>query len=602
MALLGMKDVHLVYDGPMILHGISLQIEPGERVGLVGRNGTGKSSLLRVIEGRQLPDSGEVTRQQGLRVAGLAQEVPADLPGKVRESLDALAHQMGSVEEWEIEARIDRVIRDLKLEPDQDISNLSAGSKRRVLLAQALIQEPDLLVLDEPTNHLDIEVIQKLEESLQRFRGALVFVTHDRSFLRRLSTRILDLDRGDLRSYRCDYATYLARREVELEAESEERLQFDKKLAKEEAWIRRGVKARRARNQGRVRALHKLREERLARRERTGGMRAQLQESDRTGQLVLKADHVCKSYDGRVVIDDYNVIISRKDRIGIIGPNGCGKSTLLKLLLGELEPDSGTIKRGTKFEVAHFDQLHSTLDDSKTVEENVGQGSDKIEVGGGTRHIMGYLQDFLFTPEQIRGPIRKLSGGERNRLQLAKILAKPCNVLVMDEPTNDLDVETLELLEAMLAEFGGTLLLVSHDREFLNNVVTSTIAFDDDGVVREYDGGYDDWLRQRPVANKAGGKGRGATKAGAASAPGKKPRRLNNKERAELENLPNKIVEFESEVAELNDRMAAPDFYKRKAKDITAARKRLASLEQKMEAALERWTELEAIAEAAKKK
>ncbi len=602
MALLGMKDVHLVYDGPMILHGISLQIEPGERVGLVGRNGTGKSSLLRVIEGRQLPDSGEVTRQQGLRVAGLAQEVPADLPGKVRESLDALAHQMGSVEEWEIEARIDRVIRDLKLEPDQEISNLSAGSKRRVLLAQALIQEPDLLVLDEPTNHLDIEVIQKLEESLQRFRGALVFVTHDRSFLRRLSTRILDLDRGDLRSYRCDYATYLARREVELEAESEERLQFDKKLAKEEAWIRRGVKARRARNQGRVRALHKLREERLARRERTGGMRAQLQESDRTGQLVLKADHVCKSYDSKVVIDDYNVIISRKDRIGIIGPNGCGKSTLLKLLLGELEPDSGTIKRGTKFEVAHFDQLHSTLDDSKTVEENVGQGSDKIEVGGGTRHIMGYLQDFLFTPEQIRGPIRKLSGGERNRLQLAKILAKPCNVLVMDEPTNDLDVETLELLEAMLAEFGGTLLLVSHDREFLNNVVTSTIAFDDDGVVREYDGGYDDWLRQRPVANKAGGKGRGAAKAGAASAPGKKPRRLNNKERAELENLPNKIVEFESEVAELNDRMAAPDFYKRKAKDITAARKRMASLEQKMEAALERWTELEAIAEAAKKK
>ncbi|MEE9393524.1 MAG: ATP-binding cassette domain-containing protein, partial [Planctomycetota bacterium] len=451
-------------------------------------------------------------------------------------------------------------------------------------------------------NHLDIEVIQKLEESLQRFRGALVFVTHDRSFLRRLSTRILDLDRGDLRSYRCDYATYLARREVELEAESEERLQFDKKLAKEEAWIRRGVKARRARNQGRVRALHKLREERLARRERTGGMRAQLQESDRTGQLVLKADHVCKSYDSKVVIDDYNVIISRKDRIGIIGPNGCGKSTLLKLLLGELEPDSGTIKRGTKFEVAHFDQLHSTLDDSKTVEENVGQGSDKIEVGGGTRHIMGYLQDFLFTPEQIRGPIRKLSGGERNRLQLAKILAKPCNVLVMDEPTNDLDVETLELLEAMLAEFGGTLLLVSHDREFLNNVVTSTIAFDDDGVVREYDGGYDDWLRQRPVANKAGGKGRGAAKAGAASAPGKKPRRLNNKERAELENLPNKIVEFESEVAELNDRMAAPDFYKRKAKDITAARKRMASLEQKMEAALERWTELEAIAEAAKKK
>ncbi len=597
MAEIGLSGVTHGFGGPLLLDGVELQIERGERVGLVGRNGAGKSTMLKVLSGRLKPDGGVVTRRADLRIAGLEQEVPTEFHGTVHERLVEVLDELGLEHDWEVEQRLDRVLVDLGLDPAARLEHLSAGAKRRVLLARALVVEPDVLILDEPTNHLDLEGVLHLEEYLLRREGALVFVTHDRAFLRRVATRILDLDRGQLRSYTCDYTTYLERREAELAAEEEQNVQFDKKLAKEEAWLRRGVKARRTRNMGRVRALKAMREERASRREVQGRARADLNQAGRTGQLVIRASDVSVAFGAKRVLDGVELEVQRGDRLGVVGPNGAGKSTLLSVLLGERTPDSGTVRIGTGVEVGRFDQLHTVLDESKSVMENVVDFGDTVTINGHSRHILGYLGDFLFTPEQARGPITKLSGGERNRLQLAKLLARPSNLLVLDEPTNDLDVETLELLESLLVEFKGTLIVVSHDREFLDNVVTSTLVFEGEGRVREYVGGYTDWRRDAEREAKA------ETRAAAtAPKPGKvreqtRPRRLSFKEKQELEALPARIEALEERKSELEAAMADPDFYRRDGDAIAADTAEFEALAADLESSYARWEELEALAE-----
>ena len=597
MPLLSLNDVSIAFAGPPLLDRAGLQIEEGERLGLLGRNGAGKSTLLKLLEGSLLPDSGGVVRSPRLRVAGLQQDVPLDLAGRVRDYLHDVCGASRSDASWEIETRIEKAAHDLSLDLEADIASLSAGSKRRVLLAAALVRDPDVLLLDEPTNHLDLEAIDHLEDTLQKRRGALVFVTHDRTFLRHIATRILDLDRGALRSYTVPYDAYVTLREDELRVEADQARAFDKKLAQEEAWVRRGIKARRTRNEGRVRSLEALRLERGARREDTGRVRAQLQESDRSGRRVLKFEELTFGYGGAPVVRDLSGTVMRGDRIGVMGPNGCGKTTLLKLLLGELQPQSGTVTPGARLEVAHFEQLHDVLDERKSVRENIAEGREMISVGGLERHVVGYLQDFLFSAEQIQGPVTRLSGGERRRLQMARILSRPCNVLVLDEPTNDLDLETLELLEDMLLEFDGTLLVVSHDRAFLDNVVTSTLVCEGGGTWREYVGGYEDWLRQRraPAATPA-------PASRAASAPAAKSaasRRLGFMEKRELAGLPAKIEALEAEKHALFARMASPDFYAAgKADESARAQARLAALETELHAAYARWEELEAVKDA----
>ncbi len=531
MPLIALSDVNLGFRGPPVLDQANLTIEPGERVCLLGRNGTGKTTLLRLLQGTLEPDRGEVIRQQGLRTAMLPQQVPRDLHGSVfdevargfgpkaellaeyhhlasrlaSEGSDDLQAELGRIQHaleadggWRMHQQIEAVVSRMSLQPDADVATLSAGMKRRVLLAKAVVGSPDLLLLDEPTNHLDIDAIRWLEDFLLRYGGTLLFVTHDRALLRKVATRILELDRGRLTSWSCDYATYLNRKEAALEAETRQNAEFDKKLAQEEVWIRTGIQARRTRNEGRVRALEALREVRRARRERPGDVKMEIQEAERTGRLVIEAKKLHFRYGDRAIVRDFSTMIMRGDRVGLIGPNGSGKTTLLRLLLGDLPPQTGTVRHGTNLEVAYFDQLHAQLDETKSVRENVRDGSDSVTINGRTRHIIGYLEDFLFTPEQASGPVARLSGGERNRLLLARLFTKPSNVLVMDEPTNDLDLETLELLEDLLSAYAGTLLLVSHDREFLNNVVTSTLVLEGEGRVKEYAGGYDDWLRQRP--------------------------------------------------------------------------------------------------------
>jgi len=593
MPLLGLNDVSLTFAGPALLDGVGLQIEDGERIGLLGRNGAGKSTLLRILLGTLAPDSGEVVRQPGLRVSGLQQDVPLDLAGSVSAYLHEVCGATTSERSWEIETRIDQAARDLKLDLEAAIETLSAGSKRRVLMAAALVRDSDLLILDEPTNHLDLDAIEHLEEALQRRRGTLVFVTHDRSFLRHLATRILDLDRGQVRSYRMSYDDYLAQREEELRVEAGQAALFDKKLAQEEAWLRRGIKARRTRNEGRVRALESLRLERGARRDETGRVRAQLQDAEKSGRVVLRCKDVDYAYDSAPVVRGLTTTIMRGDRIGILGPNGCGKTTLIDLLLGKLVPRHGSVTAGTRLEVAHFEQLHDVLDDRRTVVENLGDGRDTVTVAGVERHVVGYLRDFLFTPEQIQGPITRLSGGERRRLQLAKILSRPCNLLVLDEPTNDLDLETLELLEELLVEFQGTLLVVSHDRTFLDNVVTSTLVFEGDGRWREYVGGYEDWLRQRkseeapPVAKPP----RPMT-----GQAGTRPRRIGYMEQRELGELPGRIETLENEKRALFEHMAVPGFYSTAGDGIARTRQRLVEIEDEIRTAYARWMELEALA------
>ncbi len=598
MPLLSLNDVHLTFSGPPLLDGVGLQIEEGERIGLLGRNGAGKSTLLRILEGALAPDSGEVVRSPRLTVASLPQEVPHDLAGSVRDYLHEACGVTTSHRSWEIETRMDQAAHDLRIELDARVETLSAGSKRRVLLAAALVRDPDLLILDEPTNHLDTATIEHLESALARRRGSLVFVTHDRRFLADLATRILDLDRGRLRSYRTSYDAYLLQRDDELRVEADQAALFDKKLAQEEAWLRQGIKARRTRNEGRVRALQALRLERGARRDETARARAQMQEADRSGRKVLRCEGVGVAYGDTPIVRGLTLTILRGDRIGILGPNGCGKTTLIRLLLGELAPLEGTVTAGTKLEVAHYEQLHDVLDDSKTVKDNIGEGREVVTVNGAERHVVGYLGDFLFTPEQVQGPVTRLSGGERRRLQLAKILSRPCNLLVLDEPTNDLDLETLELLEELLAEFQGTLLVVSHDRAFLDNVVTSTLAFEGGGVWREYVGGYEDWLRQRPAAAPAAGARAAAKPTRSERAPA--ARRAGHKERRELGELPRKIEGLEAERRLLFERMATPEFYAGPGAEIARARARLETLEEEIRAAYARWMELESLSSGGK--
>ncbi len=600
MALLSMKDVSVSFGGPPVLQGVSLQIEKGERVCLMGRNGEGKSTLLKAIHGDILPDEGEILRAPGLRVAHLPQAVDGTLEGTVfqvtAQGVPAFTRDgesfSGPENQWRVEEQVGLVLSRMELDPQAPFETLSAGLKRRVVLARCLARDPDILLLDEPTNHLDLEAVSWLEDFLSRYRGTLVFVTHDRMFLQKLSTRIMELDRGRLSDWPCDYDTFLKRREAVLGAESQDWKRFDKKLAEEEAWIRQGVKARRTRNEGRVRALLKMREERARRRERTGGARLQVQEAERSGKLVVEAVNVTHGYGAHNVIEDFSTTVLRGDRVGIMGPNGAGKTTLLRLLLGEIRPQAGNVRLGARVETAYYDQLRGQLDEERSVQDNVADGNDTIVFNGRTRHIIGYLQDFLFAPERARSPVSVLSGGERNRLLLARLFSKPSNVLVLDEPTNDLDMETLELLEDLLQDYSGTVFLVSHDRTFLNNVVTSTLVFEGEGRVTEYVGGYDDWLLQRsekfrPKEPKA--------KQERSRPKSRGPRKLTFNEQRELETLPARIEELESEQKTLYEAMADPEFYKQESTPIIQAKERLEALEGEIMEAYARWEALEAV-------
>lgn len=627
MALLALRDVSLGFRGPPVLDAVNLTVEPGERICLLGRNGTGKTSLMRLLLAELEPDRGEVVRQQGLTCAMLPQEVPQGLSGTVfdevargfgpgaellaeyhrvahrlaveggsllRAELDRIQHSLEVQGGWRLHQEVESVLSRANLEPDADVATLSAGMKRRVLLAKALVRRPDLLLLDEPTNHLDVEAIDWLEEFLLRQGGSLLFVTHDRAFLRRLATRILDLDRGQLTSWPGDYELYLKRKQAALDAETSQRAEFDKKLAKEEVWIRTGIMARRTRNEGRVRALEKLRETRRARRDQAGEVRMEIQEAQRSGRLVIEAKTLGFAYDTRPIVDDFSTLIMRGDRVGLIGPNGSGKTTLLRLLLGELSPQDGSVRHGTNLEVAYFDQLHAQLDETRSVRDNASGGADAVVINGRRRHIIGYLEDFLFTPEQAAGPVTRLSGGERNRLLLARLFTKPSNVLVMDEPTNDLDLETVELLEDLLIDYPGTLLLVSHDREFLNNVVTSTLVLEGGGRIKEYAGGYDDWLRQRraetPKPVDPVEKPRPAR-----TPPKEPPRRLTFKQRQDLEALPGRIEALEADLAQLHQAMADPAYYRQPPNVLADTGARLQALQQDLAEAYRRWEDLEMI-------
>jgi ATP-binding cassette subfamily F protein uup len=599
MALISIQDVSYGFGGTPILENVNLQIEKGERLCLLGRNGEGKSTLMRLISGEILPDSGEIVRPKGIRVARLPQEVPREMPGTVHE-LVSLAR---GDEALESENRpepylVNAALSQFQLNPDARCADLSAGQKRQALLARAFACRPDLLLLDEPTNHLDIIAIGKLENELLRSGGTLVLVTHDRVFLQKLATVIVDLDRGRITRWACDYETYLVRKEAVLQAESTQAAQFDKKLSQEEAWIRQGVKARRTRNEGRVRVLEKMREMRKARRERQGNAAMSVQAAERSGKLVIEAHEIGYEYDGNPIIENFSTTVLRGDRVGIMGPNGAGKTTLLNLLLGRLSPTRGRIRQGTGLEIAYFDQLRAQLDEEKSVRENVGDGKDTVTVNGRQRHIIGYLKDFLFTPDRANSPVRVLSGGERNRLLLAKLFTRPSNVLVLDEPTNDLDAETLELLEDVLLDYPGTVLMVSHDRSFLNNVVTSTLAFEADGRIGEYVGGYDDWLRQRPEPTPQKPKKASRNPAGTGRpASLQPPRKLTFNEERELTALPQRIEALEVEQQTLFSTMAEPDFYRRESADIATLKKRLTEIESALEESFQRWELLEAIRE-----
>ncbi len=597
MSLFSLLDVNLCFGGPAVLDKVNFQIDPGERVCLLGRNGAGKSTLMRIISGEMKPDTGDVFRQPGAQFARLTQEVPQDLSGSVLDIVTSgLRPQAAHEEDWERDVLVHDLIDHLQLSAEAAFAELSGGLKRRALLGQALAAKPDLLLLDEPTNHLDLDSILWLEEFLISEKVTLFFVTHDRAFLRRLATRIVELDRGRLAGWACDYDTYLVRKEEVMAAEEKQQAAFDKKLAQEEVWIRKGVKAQRSRAQGRIHALMKMRAERTARRARTGSVTMRLTEPERSGMKVIDVENLSFSYpDGRVIVRDLTTTLMRGDKIGIIGPNGAGKSTLIRLLLGQLAPTAGTITHGTRLEVIYFDQMRSQIDDTKSVADNIAGGNETVTIGGRTRHVISYLQDFLFTPDRARTPARVLSGGERNRLLLARLFTKPANVLIMDEPTNDLDAETLDLLEDLLVEYQGTLLVVSHDRDFLDNVVTSTLVFEGDGRIGDYVGGYADWVREKEkeAARKAQLE---ETKAAVTSAPdGRQSRKLTNKERKELEELPARIEALESEQASLGARLADPVFYQKERKAAAEVKTRLDEIDRQHAIAFARWEELEAL-------
>ncbi len=628
MALVTLKGVNLAFGGPLLLEGADLQIEKGERICLIGRNGTGKSSLLKLIHRELSPDSGTVTGEPGLKTALLPQEVPLELEGSVydvvasghaenasllgeyhrlsrtlgdrddKEALDRLneiQHALEAAGAWQLHQQVRTVISRMGLEEPASFSELSAGLKRRVYLARALVSDPDLLLLDEPTNHLDIDAIVWMEGFLLRFAKTMLFVTHDRAFLKRLATRIVELDRARLVSFPGDYEGYLDRKEGMLENEAAQNARFDDRVKREEAWLKKGLRARRTRNEGRVRALMEMRAEVERRRQRSGNVRLLLQEAEKSGKLVLVAKDITFVYDGEPIIEGFSATIMRGEKVGIIGPNGCGKTTLLQILLGEVEPDTGSVRKGARLEVAYFDQLRAQLDDGQTLQQNVSGGGDTVFVNGKPRNVMGYLQDFLFSPAQIRAPITGLSGGERNRLLLAKLFARPSNVLVLDEPTNDLDPETLELLEAMLIEYAGTVLMVSHDRAFLNNVASSTLVFEGRGRVREYVGGYDDWLRQRPAEAESSKAAPSPKKARQRTAP-TRPRKLTFKERRELEGMPDAIDKLEAEKQTLFETLSDPDLYRSAGAEVAEYKARLEELEQELAEAYARWELLEDLA------
>ncbi len=627
--LVSLKNVSLAFGSAPLLEQVNLNIERGERLCLLGRNGTGKSTLLRVLGAEIGVDDGEIWRHDSLRVASLEQEVPVgdgrsvfDVVASGLETLGGLladyhrlAHQLEQgehdaallekfsqlqqkielAEGWRFEQRVSAAISRLELPVDKSMDELSGGLKRRVLLARALVQEPDLLLLDEPTNHLDIEGIAWLEEFMLSFRGALLFITHDRTFLQQLATRIIELDRGQLTSWPGDYANYLRKKEEWLAVESEQNALFDKRLAQEEVWIRQGIKARRTRNEGRVRALKALREQRGARRERGAKAKLNLEVANVSGKLVAEVEKTTLSLGGRCLLRDFSTRIVRGDRIGIIGPNGVGKTSLIKMLLGELPPDSGTVTLGTKLEVAYFDQQRAQLDPQKTVIENLNLGTDQVTINGSSRHVISYLQDFLFTPQRINSPVSSLSGGERNRLLLAQLFTRPANLLVMDEPTNDLDVETLELLEELLTEFKGTLLLVSHDRSFLDNVVTSTLVFEGNGILCEYVGGYQDWLQQKvqtsPVRPGVNTKSKNEPTAKTPAA--NKIRKLSYKEQHELASLPEKIEAQEREQESLQAKISDTGFYQQDKQTIVETLQQMESIQEELEQLYQRWEALE---------
>jgi ABC transport system ATP-binding/permease protein len=592
MALLSLRNISLAFGGPRLLDEVSLQIEQGERLCLMGRNGEGKSTLLRLIRGEIGPDEGELIRQQGLVVSLLPQQVPLDRAGTVADQVAHGLQDQGHDSHWS-DHRVQAIVSRLSLDPDAIFENLSSGMKRRVLLGAALVTEPDILLLDEPTNHLDIESIRWLEAFLLRSGGTLIFVTHDRVFLEKLATRIVELDRGHLYDWACDYPTFLKRRDELFSAEAKQQELFDKKLAQEEVWIRKGIEARRTRNEGRVRALKAMREERRKRRERQGIARIQSQEAERSGTLVIEAKNLSFGYgEESLVVQNLTTTILRGDKVGIIGANASGKTTLIRLLLGDLTPREGTVRHGTRLEVAYFDQLKATLDENKTVQQNISD-YDTIPINGQPRHIISYLEDFLFPPERSRSLVKFLSGGERSRLLLARLFVKPSNVLIMDEPTNDLDIETLELLEALLVEYQGTVLLVSHDRAFLNEVVTSTLAIETDGSIGEYDGGYDDYLRQQPEPTVVESKSSAATRSDQTSAAPEKRKKLSFKEKRERDALPGQIEKMEAEICELHATIGDPSFYKRDRAEIAKTNARLEELEKALAAAYERWEVLE---------
>ena len=593
MPLLNITELSYHLRGKALLDAVSCRVEPRERIGLLGRNGAGKTTFMRLLCGEIEGDGGTLAFTPGSRVARLPQEVPLDLAGPVTEIVRQGFDVHSQEPEWQEEQRAEQIIQMMELDPEAAFERLSSGMKRRVLLARAIVSRPDMLLLDEPTNHLDLDSIQWLETFLGRWDGALIFVTHDRQFLRRLATRIMEIDRGKLFDWSCDYDTFLVRKEAALAVEDKQNALFDKRLAIEEVWIRQGVKARRVRNEGRVKALEKLRIVRSDRRDRVGKVRLEIQEAERSGALVADLKNVTFSYPGRTIVDTFSTTVMRGDKIGIIGRNGAGKTTLLRLILGELEPTSGKVRLGSNLQIAYFDQLRQTLNEDETVQQNVGDGSDTITINGVDKHVIGYLQDFLFAPDRARTPIKYLSGGERNRVLLARLFSKPANILVLDEPTNDLDMETLELLEERLVDFNGTVLTVSHDREFLNHVVTSTIVFEDDSV-REYVGGYDDWIRQRALATEADTKAPTAPPtSGSYPTPVPRARKLSFKEQRELEALPVLIETLEVEIRDLHEDMALPQFYQQPGDKIAQVQKQLTDRKAQLVKAYARWEELE---------
>ena len=596
--LLTFDDVSLAFGSRPLLDHVSLQVREGERVCIVGRNGEGKSSLLRLVSGAAPPDEGTVWVKPGARVAFLAQDLDAVADQRVE---DLVASGLpATLESWERQWRIDTVLSRLGLDGDARFESLSGGWRRRALLGSALAAEPDILLLDEPTNHLDIEAIEWLENFMLEYAGALLFVSHDRAFVNRLATRVVELDRGQLSSWPGNYDAFVIKKAQQLAAEAQQSALFDKKLALEEVWIRKGVEARRTRNEGRVRALYALREERRQRRERIGQVDLKVQDTAESGKVVFDAEHVGIRFGERVILRDFTARIMRGDRIGIVGPNGVGKSTLIRLLLGEIEPDSGRIKRGSRLEVAYYDQQREQLDLSASLMDNVTDRTDYVNVNGENRHVTGYLRDFLFRPEQLKTPASALSGGERNRLMLARLFARPANLLVMDEPTNDLDIDTLELLEELVAGFAGTLLLVSHDRAFLDDVVTSLLVFEGEGRVLDFVGGYSDYARYRAqsaaAALKAASVARKSPVApiAAPSAAAASKRKLSFKEQRELDGLPALIEQLESEKAGLEAQVADPAFYSRERDEVRQKLERLGALPSQIEQMYARWTQLDA--------